>query len=331
MAEVKLDTELKASTNEGVYVGIDIGGTNSKAVVCASDGWVLSSMTVRTHTDSSEARFMHSLERLIGQVVTKAGCALVGITGVGVGVPGIVEDGAVIGGIENLQFLEGINLANRLANRIARPVVVENDAFLMALAESEIGAAAGHEDVVFLTVGTGIGGALKLSGRFHRGLANTAGEVGHMIAIGKSTTDKPVRFQEIASMSALVDRYHCLKKSAGEKPEPELDGKTIIGRSKVGDAAAASALSWHLDNLAMGICSLISLVGPVRIVLGGGVFEKQSFYSAELKKRVAAFVALKRHRTIDIVSASLGNRAGSIGAALHASMMFKSIHQEQQQ
>ena len=296
-------------------LGIDVGATLLKLAVVDQDASMCQESSGPTPTD--RAWFLKDLHQRVDSALVKASQNGAEVSAIGIGVPGQVRGNRIVGGINNLPELAGVSLAEELA-AVNLPIKVANDAYLMGIAESRFGAAKDSADVVFLTVGTGIGAALKLDGRFYRGANHCAGEIGHMVlAHGGPRCSCGNRgcFEALASTSALIDRYGHLSAKTGSATGTQLTGPELIDLYLKGDSTAVAALEMHFDYLAAGISSLINIFDPQQVVVGGGITQSGDFYLSEVRHRVAAgvFGGSKNQTSID--AAALGNWAGCIGAA----------------
>ena len=296
-------------------LGIDVGGTLVKLAVVDEQASTRYETSGRTRPD--RASFLKDLHERVDHALVKASRNGTEISAIGIGVPGQVQGNRIVGAINNFPELAGVSLAEELA-AVNLPIKVENDAYLMGIAESRFGAAKDSDDVVFLTVGTGIGAALKLNGRFYSGANHRAGEIGHMVlAYGGAGCSCGNRgcFEALASTSALIDQYMQLAQAGGSAPGKPPTGRELISLYLQGDPVAVKALEMHFDYLAAGIASLINIFDPQQVVLGGGITGSGDFYLSEVRRRVPAGVVSGSRNQASIDPAALGNWAGCIGAA----------------
>ena len=198
------------------------------------------------------------------------------------------------------------------------PVVVGNDANLMGLGETKYGAGRGCTHVVFLTVGTGIGGAVIIDGKLFNGYANRGTELGHvpLIANGERCACGAIGcLEHYASTAALTRRFSALAKEQNLSFDTEINGELVVRLYHENFLLAVECMNEHFYYLGRGIAGFVNIFSPQRIVIGGGVAESGSFYlekiRAVVKKHVIADCALNTK----IVAAELGNKAGLIGAA----------------
>ena len=298
-------------------IGIDLGGTSVKYAVVASSGEVLFSGQLPAFAqDGPEAVLEQLLSGITACREYAAGEGLE-LAGIGVGTPGVVSaDGrTVLGGAENIAGWENIPLADRIEAAAGLPVVASNDANVMALGETLFGAAKGATDVVFVTVGTGIGCGLLIDGCLYRGYRNRGMEMGHITvrSDGEACACGGVGcLEHYASTSALVRRFCEL---SGNGKDADVDGKDVVFFYKEGNPAAVEAMEEHWNYLSHGIASMVNLFAPQRVVVGGGISEAGEFYLEKLREGVRRQAMEVCGGDTEIVAAVLGNRAGCLGAA----------------
>lgn len=308
-------------------IGIDLGGTSVKYALIDNEGVFHFQGKLPSKADISA-------EAVIGQLVTAcketmASAQQLGVTieGIGIGTPGIVDETnrIVLGGAENIKGWENLNLADRIEAETHQPVQMGNDANLMGLGETMYGAGQGARNVVFLTVGTGIGGAVVIDGKLFNGFANRGTELGHvpLIANGEPCACGSIGcLEHYASTSALVRRFNKRAAEAGRSfSGEEINGELIVRLYKEGDKLATECLDEHCDFLGHGIAGFINIFSPQRIVIGGGLSEAGDFYIQKVSERAHRYVMADCAVNTRIMAASLGNKAGSIGAA---SLVFSS-------
>lgn len=298
-------------------IGIDLGGTSVKYAVVASSGEVLFNGQLPAFAqDGPEAVLEQLLSGITACREYAAGEGLE-LAGIGIGTPGVVSaDGrTVLGGAENIAGWENIPLADRVEAAAGLPVVASNDANVMALGETLFGAAKGATDVVFVTVGTGIGCGLLIDGCLYRGYRNRGMEMGHITvrSDGEACACGGVGcLEHYASTSALVRRFCEL---SGNGKDADVDGKDVVFFYKEGNPAAVEAMEEHWNYLSHGIASMVNLFAPQRVVVGGGISEAGEFYLEKLREGVRRQAMEVCGGDTEIVAAVLGNRAGCLGAA----------------
>ena len=279
------------------HVGIDVGGTKCLGVIVDSYGHVLDEVRYPTPHASE---LIDLLEKMFQE--------LKGETTLGIGVPGLITSDGVIKASPNMKGAHNIGVGPELRERLGIAVHVENDATVAAFGEWKSGAAMGARDAVMVTLGTGIGGGIVMGGHLQRGANGFAGEIGHMV-IERDGVECPCGrrgcWERYASGSAL-------KMLSGG-----VDGKDVFEKFHAGDADATAIVHTFVSWIAEGLASLTNICDPEVIVVGGGVIESfadgfglldekfsQSLYSSQMRPHPR------------LVPASLGEKAGAVGAAL---------------
>ena len=301
-------------------IGIDLGGTSIKYALVDKAGNSFFEGKLPSFASVSAAKVMEQLIKAATLLKDEAAKQDWNVLGIGLGTPGIVDETnrIVLGGAENIIGWENIDVASLMEKQMSLPVVVGNDANLMGLGETKYGAGRGCTHVVFLTVGTGIGGAVIIDGKLFNGYANRGTELGHvpLIANGEHCACGAVGCLEYyASTSALTRRFSILAKEQNLSFDTEINGELIVRLYHEDFPLAVECMNEHFYYLGRGIAGFVNIFSPQRIVIGGGVAESGSFYlekiRAVFKKHVIADWALNTK----IVAAELGNKAGLIGAA----------------
>ena len=301
-------------------IGIDLGGTSIKYALVDKAGNSFFEGKLPSFASVSAAKVMEQLIKAATLLKDEAAKQDWNVLGIGLGTPGIVDETnrIVLGGAENIIGWGNIDVASLMEKQMSLPVVVGNDANLMGLGETKYGAGRGCTHVVFLTVGTGIGGAVIIDGKLFNGYANRGTELGHvpLIANGEHCACGAVGCLEYyASTSALTRRFSILAKEQNLSFDTEINGELIVRLYHEDFPLAVECMNEHFYYLGRGIAGFVNIFSPQRIVIGGGVAESGSFYlekiRAVFKKHVIADCALNTK----IVAAELGNKAGLIGAA----------------
>lgn len=312
------------------YIGVDLGGTNIAAGIVNQDGTILYKDSVPTGKGGSSA-IAERIAALVNQLLTHEGLKAEDLEAIGIGVPGTAnqETGLVEYannlGMEDEPFLQKLKPYfpdTRLA--------FENDANAAAYAEYRFGAAKGTQSMIMVTLGTGIGGGMIFGGKLFEGINYAAGEFGHFTIKHDGLPCNCGRrgcFERYASATALVEQT---REAMKNHPESELwnlcggdidkvDGKILFDGVERGDAAAKDVLDTFTGYLGTGIIDLINIFQPEIICLGGGISKAGTLLTAPVQKMMAkeSYTRMSK-RQPKIVTASLGNDAGIIGAALLA-------------
>lgn len=297
-------------------IGIDFGGTSVKLGVCR-DGELLC-----TDTPIPTANF-HGPAALIAEMaarVAKLRETYPDIAAIGVGVPGLVDfEHGFVHILTNVPGWKHVPLKALLGEKTGLPVVVENDANAMAYAEFRYGAVRGLHNVVALTMGTGIGGALILDGKMYRGSNCAAGEIGQMSIHfdGRAghygnlgALEKYTGNQQIAEHA--VQRY---AEAGLTRSVEDCTPKKIAEAAQAGDDIARQIWDEVADWLGTALSSIAWLLNPDAFVIGGGVAQAGDLIFDPLKRKVQSMLSTVVWEHLKIVPAHFSNEAGIIGNA----------------
>ena len=281
-------------------LSFDIGGSSVKYAVIEKTGKILAKGKKTTQQEKEE------FFRLIENVAASYRRAYT-IEGAGVSFPGAVDDVSVFFcGSSALPYIHDFPIRQELERRLSLPAALENDANCAALGESWLGVGKEHEDLVFLVIGTGIGGAVVKGKRIHHGKHLHGGEFGYMVSDASHRI-----LSETGSTRVLAERVA----DAKGLPREEMDGRKAFALADAGDADALQAVSAMYEALAMAIYNLQYAIDPEIFVLGGAVSERPGF-AEEIGKRVDVIlkdVGVARIRPV-IRPAQFGNDANLLGA-----------------
>ncbi|HKD93525.1 MAG TPA: ROK family protein [Gaiellaceae bacterium] len=292
---------------EGHAIGVDLGGTKILAGVVARDGTVVRRHERSTPQDSQE-HVLAELEAAIAELLDESVAAL------GVGAPSPIdqEHGVVVRCV-NLP-LENAPLRERMHERFGIPVGLDNDANAAAIGEWRAGAGRGEDDIVMLTLGTGVGGGVISSGKPFRGRNGVGGELGHVVIVHGG---RPC--QGACTGHGHLEAYvsgSAATAAAQEAFGPSADAHRLVRLANEGDAKAKELLEEVAGYLGSAIGSFANVFAPQLVVLGGGFGVAAFDYLRGPAAEVAKQEALEPMRSeVRLAKAELGTAAGLIGAA----------------
>lgn len=307
------------SKNTMTVVGIDVGGTNIGAGLVGDEHRVLDRGKIPTPTGGPDA-VMDAIAGLVDSLDGRADA-------VGVGIPGVVNEGEVLTVPNLVNWHERVDIAGALQQRLGVPVALGNDANVGLLGEWLAGAARGARNVLGVWLGTGVGGGLILDGRPFHGSHGAAGEVGHMIvhqsgalcACGRRGCVEAYagRRSMAEVMSTMVDagRTTALDEIREEEGKDKLTSKVWARALAEHDVLATELFDTAVQTLGAGIGSIVNLLDVELVVVGGGMAEK---LGQDLADRIAAASApwmLQPDPELRFVAAELGDDSGLVGAA----------------
>lgn len=311
-----------------IYIGVDLGGTNIVVGLVDGEGNILCKKSTPTLVARGYEPIISDMGRLALEMMEEKGIAMEEIASIGVGIPGIGNNdtGRVIF-CTNLGWND-VPLREVLQRFIPKPVFMENDATVAALAENVAGISKGSSNSLFLTLGTGLGGGSIIDGKVYAGTHHITQEFGHMIV--EATDGEPCS----CGQSGCWERYaaatgmiNMAKKAlpaypessmwaACEKELDKIDAKIIVDAAKEGDPCAEAVFKKYIRYLCIGLRNIINILDPEVIALGGGVSHAGDYLLCAVREELAKMVFYKTEPYARIELASLGNDAGLIGAAM---------------
>jgi len=305
------------------FAGIDLGGTFIKAGLMFADGKRLAAFKIPTEAGSGVDAVKANLLLAAENLVEISGRHRTRLAGIGVGSPGTVQypEGKITGSSPNIPGWIGTNIRKLLA-RFDVPMKGDNDANCMALAEYMFGAGKGTKSGFYITIGTGIGGAVIQNGLLVRGASFAAGEFGHTVMKYNGAKCKCGRkgcVEVYTSAPALIRsakgaiKKH--RKSSLKNSIDILNPRLIFDAFKAGDKAASLAVSKNAEMLGTAVGSVVNLLNPEIVVLGGGMSQGGSEYINLIREEILEFSFASASSRLRIRKAKLGNNAGWIGAA----------------
>lgn len=301
-------------------IGVDLGGTSIKYGLVDQDGKLVYENIMPTGADEGAEAVIKRLILAVDEMQQHAKRNNILPVGTGVGTPGIVDrtNRIVLGGSDNIVGWSQVHLSERIEEACQLPVFINNDANLMGLGEQTFGIARDCSDVLFITVGTGIGGAIIINGKLFGGYDNRGTEMGHipLFADGILCSCGSIGCLEAyASTNALIQQFKDLSIQSGICFHEKITGKLITNLYCQKHFIAVQALNNHCRYLAHGIAGLVNIFSPQKVVIGGGISASGTFYIQNVKKYFDLYVMPDCAVNTQICSATLGNHAGVLGAA----------------
>lgn len=301
--------------------GVDIGGTTVKMGLFDKDGCVLDKWEIPTVKDNDGAAILPDVAESIRTKMEEKGIQLADVAGIGVGAPGAVDDeGTVVNGAVNLGW--GVfNIPKVLNGYLDVPVKAANDANVAAFGEMWQGGGKGYDNMVAVTLGTGVGGGIIVGGKILTGATGAGGEIGHMHVEDAETETCGCKnkgcLEQYASATGIVrlaKRRLAKDDKASVLRAGELSAKAVFDAVKAGDEVAVEIAEQFGAYLGKGLANVAAVANPEIFVIGGGVSKAGeiliSFVEPVFQKY--AFGACKGAK---FALATLGNDAGIYGAA----------------
>ena len=310
-----------------LVIGVDLGGTNVNSAVVDGGG----NLTHRSWQSILGSRnAVEVIDRLVACIeMTMDSCGWNRVAGVGVGTPGLIpKDSGTIVYAPNVPGWVDLPLQSTLRERMGLPVTIENDANAAAIGEHWVGGAAGYANIVCITLGTGVGGAIIMDNEVWRGSNGAGGEIGHMTVVENGRMcgcGAPGCLEAYASATAIAGQVRELLQSGRKsvltdlcEGDPDrIDAAMIAEAASRGDEAAREVMHRSATLLGMAVSSLTNLLNPELFVIGGGVIKAGDLIFDPVRTEVARRAYKWSAGILRIVPAKLGDDAGIIGAARH--------------
>jgi len=312
-----------AHVPDACVIGVDLGGTKLLA------GAVDADLTVhhRAHRSSRGTTQAELLDIVVEAVTEVRDVVETEVAAVGFGIPCLIDQRRGMAVMAVNLPIQDVPFRDLMAERLGLPVFVDNDANVAALVEQRHGAARGADDVVMLTLGTGIGGGLVLAGEVYRGSVGAAAELGHMVVQAdgprcQGACPNHGCLEAMASGTALAREA---RQAAAAHPTSglgralaagqEITGPLVTELAHDGDRVARDVLAEIGGWLGVGIASYVNIFNPAVVVLGGAVLQAGDLIMEPARKTVAERALRPSRDLVRIVPARFGPESGMLGAA----------------
>ena len=304
--------------------GVDLGGTKIYSLVGDQDGHVLGEDRRPTNAALGVDSVVERIVASVRAALNNASLELTDVLGLGISTPGPCDPAhGLITEAPNLGWVN-VPLVELVRQKVGIPTLLENDAAAAAYGEMRFGAARGKQHVLYVTLGTGIGGGIIIDGRIYRGASGAAGEVGHMVLEPDGVLcNCGARgcLEALASGTAIArdaqkaiaeGRSAIMAELAGER---SVTGEIVLQAAERGDAAAKEIIQRAGRYLGLGLVGLLNTFNPEALILGGGLVGLGELYlePALAAARECGFDQILHDVTI--TTAELGGRSGALGAA----------------
>jgi len=308
-----IDSEL-TNPSDNVVLALDLGGTNARFTAVRRDGEILARVRVPTPGHGSTAAMLDTIAGGFEQLRSGMSAELLPIA-VAAAVPATISSATgVLEQLPNVPALEGVDLRAVLSERLGLKAVLENDATAATLGEHWMGASKGIDNVIGVTLGTGVGGGLIIDGKAYRGKDGTAGEIGHVCV-------EPEGHPCGCGSRGCVEQYSSGTAIVRMALEAGIDADTplkVYELAKQGDERAILVFVKMGRYLGIAFSGLVNVLNPDAIVIGGGVSAGWDMFIEHVRREVNERAFRDPAERVNIVRASLGEDAGVLGAALVA-------------
>lgn len=307
-------------------IGIDLGGTNIKVGVVDGDYNIVGKSNIKTNLPRPSEEIAESIVEGVKLACADAEISVSDVNSIGIGTPGVANrnTGVVLYSC-NLGF-NNFGLGEILSQKLGTQVFVENDANAAAFGEVVNGAGKGYNNVVVVTLGTGVGGGIIIDGKIYTGFNFCGGELGHTVIEYNGRQCGCGRkgcFEAYSSATALINmtkeamEANCDSKMwelAGSLEQ--VDGKTAFDGMRAGDKAAIDVVNMYINYLGCGLVNIVNTFQPEILLIGGGICKEGENLTNPLNEYIKReSYCIDPQRSTKLGIAKLGNDAGIIGAA----------------
>ena len=295
-----------------VRIGIDIGGTDTKIGLVDIHQKLLTETVIATDATRTAEEVIADIGQNVLSLLEEQGIVIDQCVGAGIGVPGTVDcKNGVVRYSNNIKW-ENVKLAEEMEKYLPIPICIANDADCAALGEAVAGAGTEYQDLIMITLGTGVGGGIILDGEIYEGKVLGGSEIGHMVIVEDGelcTCGRKGCLEAYASATALRRN---VQHAVGEVLEP----KEIFERAEAGDETLRRVVDQYISHLGTGLVNIVNIFRPQLILIGGGISGQGETLLAPLREKMKEGCFGKEKGELpEIKIAALGNKAGIIGAA----------------
>ena len=310
-------------------IGIDVGGMSIKGGLVDISGNILYKTSIpTTEKYTAEYSISEDIKKVIDLVLEGAKADIKQVKGIGIGQPGSIDSKRGIIRYSNNISLERVPVADELHKYFDVPIYLNNDANCAALGEYVFGAGKGYKDIVFVTLGTGVGTGFIIDGKLFEGRECAGAEGGHMVI--NTSADAPRCncgrsgcWEAYASATALIRQTsEAMQKNPDSlmhkiaKEEGKVSGKTAFAAAKQGDKTGQEVVDKYIGYITCGLLNLVNIFCPDAILIGGGISYEKEYLTAPIQSAVnEKRFGAKFNPYVEVKTASLKNDAGILGAA----------------
>lgn len=312
----------------GKRIGIDVGGTNVKIALVDEKGKIIYSNSVPTYAKMGYEYTVNNIKQSIRDLMRETRTDEKTIEAIGFDFPGQVDyKKGIVKLAPNIPGWVNVPIANMIEDEFHIPTRIDNDVRCAALGELNFGAGKGCENFVCITVGTGIGSGLVINGKLVRGASNAAGEIGHIklkakdgAICGCGDSGCLEAYASGPSIVAMAQDYIKGGKSTKFRELAGVDNEItpylVAKAAEEGDPVANRIFKIMGEYIGLGLTSVVNLLNPEKIIVGGGVAECGELLLDPIRKTIKERAMVIAGEAVEIVPAQLGNSAGVIGASM---------------
>jgi glucokinase len=311
--------------NKNTIVGVDIGGTTVKIGLLKDDGEIIKKWEIETRKSEDGGKVIDDIWNSVKATLNELSMEQGQVLGIGIGAPGFIdgENGYVYEAV-NLGW-RNFNLSEYMSNKSGLPVFIENDANIAVIGENWLGAGKQANDVIAVTLGTGVGGGIIAGGKILNGTNGTAGEIGHITVDLNGYLCNCGRKGCLETIASATGIARQAMKLIEDKPTSKLatiyqknntiTSKDVFELAALGDEDSEQIVSHTANVIGFALANLTTTLNPSKILIGGGVSKAGNQLLQPIKKYFTKYALPRVREACELRIAELGNDAGIIGAA----------------
>ena len=294
-------------------IAIDLGGTNLKIAVLDLKYKIRAREVLSTRSLNKKADLISAICHSVKRIIENNKLSKVGILGIGLGLPGPIDaKKGTVHFFPNIPGWREVNLKSILEKKLNLPVLLDNDAKLMTLAEQKLGMARGYKNVLCLTLGTGVGGGIILEGSLYRGENNAAGEIGHMPI---NENGPRCNCGGIACLESYIGNNRIMQE-ARHLFRRNISLEELSALANKGDRKAGDLWVKIGRRLGVALVAVVNLLNLDAIVIGGGVANAGKVLFDKVRETINQRAMSIQAQRVKVFKAKLASDAGLIGAAI---------------
>jgi glucokinase len=316
--------------DRGVIVGIDLGATFIKAGLITQNGQIITQLQRLTEATQGRKKVVENIAFVIKHLIDNQ--KRDSILGIGIGSPGYVLNGQIVGGAENIKDWENVPLREIIEKRFSVPTFVDNDVNTVTLGEKVFGLGKRSKNFICITLGTGIGAGLVLNGQLYRGARGYAGEIGHTTVDYKGwlcNCGSRGCLEAYAGTEGILARAQVLLKKTPQsilrKSQERLTPKIICEAAKKGDPVAQEVVKEVGEYIGVGLANVVNLLNLDRVIIGGGISQAGRVILEPIKASLKRYTLNLGRKGLKVNLSILGARAGLLGSAV---LVLEKMEQE---
>jgi len=300
---------------------IDLGGTNTKLGLVKSTGEVIGERVFPTRSERAAESWAEEAASGLRELAANRGVPEQEVGAIGIGAPGPLnsKEGILTNPLPNLPNWCGFAICRALSDRLGKPAFLDNDANVAGLSEQWLGVGKGVDNLIVLTLGTGIGAGVIAEGRLLHGFSDNAGELGHVSIDHAGPRCEACGnrgcLELYASAAATVDRYREKLEAAGQQPQDGLTPAEIFEAAEAGEEAARETFAELGYYLGAAIANFVHAFNPEMVVLAGGLAGASKYFLGDVRDVVAERTFPDLQEGLRLEASPLGDTMGLLGAA----------------